>query len=374
MRNLRKVLAITLSIVMITGLVAGCASSPSAPSPSTPSIPTPSAEKKTLNYIIGSGHSRGVMEYVESAYNFFMPEFAKRVEQNTNYKIEWTEAFGTVASLSDGANAIQSGLVEFNFLNLAMISGQLPLHNFVYILPYTTSDPVIATKASRATYEAFPEDLIDPLHDNWNCSLLSICCMPTYQLWTTTPISNVKDLNGKKIGGAGRNLLWFENTGAIPVTSNMTDGYTSMQTKLIEGQLAAASWGMSAHYNEVAPYMTVAGLGALPSVLLCVNDDVLAAMPEDVKAILMDVSKEFESYVAEYAKKANDDGIAKYQAAGGKLSVLTDAQKAEWVSLLPNLPDTAKELGSHGQAILEKYCQELEKMGEPVLREWKFTY
>jgi TRAP-type C4-dicarboxylate transport system substrate-binding protein len=109
-------------------------------------------------------------------------------------------------------------------------------------------------------------------------------------------------------------------------------------------------------------------------VLLAVNDDVLKKMPDDVKKILMDVSKEFESYTAEYAKKANDEGLKKYAAAGGKSTTLTDEQKKEWVALLPNLPDTAKELGAHGQAILERYCQELQKAGEPVLREWKFTY
>jgi TRAP-type C4-dicarboxylate transport system substrate-binding protein len=328
--------------------------------------------KKKLRYIIGSGHSPRSLEYLIVAEDFLMPEIQKRVAERTQYEIEWVPAFGTVANLSDILKAIQNGLVEIGFMMTGALAGQLPYHNFSTILPFTTNDPVVALQAANKLYDEFPV-LRDTLSKGFNQTLLCIHGLSDYGIYSTYPISSVEDLANKKIGGSGRNLLWLENTGAVPITSNLSDGYTSLQTKLIDAQFCAASWGINYKFPEVAKYYTDAGLGCSPIILLTANNDVWNDMPGDVREIMKEV-------VAEYALKSSElsrDNLAwamgKIAEQGGTIVKMTDEAKRAWTQKLPNLPDVAKrELGNEGLKILKRYMEILKEMGQPVIREWTF--
>jgi TRAP-type C4-dicarboxylate transport system substrate-binding protein len=358
MKTKKKISALLLA-VSIAMSFAACASGADAP-------------KEKLRYVIGSGHSPRSLEYLIVAEDFLMPEIQKRVAERTKYEIEWVPAFGTVANLSDILKAIQNGLVEIGFMMTGALAGQLPYHNFSTILPFTTNDPVVALQAANKLYDEFPV-LRDTLSKEFNQTLLCIHGLSDYGIYSTYPISSVNDLANKKIGGSGRNLLWLENTGAVPVTSNLSDGYTSLQTKLIDAQFCAASWGINYKFPEVAKYYTDAGLGCSPIILLSANSDVWDDMPADVREIMKEV-------VAEYALRSSElsrDNLAwameKIIEQGGTIVKLTDEAKREWTQKLPNLPDVAKrELGNEGLKILKRYMEILAEMGQPVIREWTF--
>ena len=53
------------------------------------------------------------MAYTIVATEFFEPEIAKRVAAETNYNIEWVEAYGgTVAKQAEGLTACENGLLD----------------------------------------------------------------------------------------------------------------------------------------------------------------------------------------------------------------------------------------------------------------------
>lgn len=337
------------------------------------SFTVPAAEaKKTLRFTIGSGHTARSLEYLIVAEDFFMPEVQKRVAEKTNYAIEWVPTFGTVAGLSDILKAIEDGLVEFGFMMTGALAGQLPYHNFSTILPFTTNDPLVSMKAAYKLYEEFPV-LKNTFTDKFNQNLLAIHGLADYGLYSTYPISKVGDLASKKIGGSGRNLLWLQNTGATPITSNLSDGYTSLQTKLIDAQFCAASWGINYKFPEVAKYYTDAGLGCSPIILFTVNRDTWQNVPEEVRKIIQEVAEEYALKSTEMSRDKLKESMDNIVKQGGTIVAMTDEAKREWCAKLPNLPDIAeKELGQEGLKILKRYMEILEEMGQPVARKWTY--
>jgi hypothetical protein len=56
----------------------------------------------------------------------------------------------------------------------------------------------------------------------YNLVYLTGFAIDNYGLATTFPIAKLEDLKGRKIGGAGPNLAWFKNTGAVGVRAAPT--------------------------------------------------------------------------------------------------------------------------------------------------------
>jgi TRAP-type C4-dicarboxylate transport system substrate-binding protein len=215
--------------------------------------------------------------------------------------------------------------------------------------------------------------LKDQLHDEFNQTFLDVHGLSTYGLYTTFPVNSVADLKGRTIGGSGRNLLWLEGTGAIPISQANPDTYTSIQTKLSEGQLAAAAWGISFKFPEVCGYYINCGLGACPIQPMTANNDFWAALPDEVRNIIQEEAEQWGIRSTQYAADNDEASIEKAREQGCEIIKLTDEAKAKWAESLPNLPDVTKnELGEEGLKIVRRYMEILAEKGIPVARAWTY--
>lgn len=334
--------------------------------------PAPSADKKVINLVIGAGHTAGSMEYIDSLDNFFKPEVAKRVAEKTDYEIQWTDAYGTVVGISETVTGTQDGLLDFCVITASPVSGQLPYHQYSIYLPFCTGDNALLQKVSNQLYEEFPDELINSFETQYNQKLLAKLVLDSYEIFSSEPIEKFSDLNGKKIGGSGRNLLWLENTGAVAVQSNMTDGYTSLQTGLISGQFAAPHWAVKANYQDICKYATDIGLDSTMGELLTVNLDKWNSLPPEVQEIVLEVSKELEEYHLKYTTDCRAKAYETFVAAGGTILKMSDEEKAAWLAALPNIPSSATELGPQGLKILARYVELLKENGVNIPRDWKY--
>ncbi|MBQ9421401.1 MAG: TRAP transporter substrate-binding protein DctP [Lachnospiraceae bacterium] len=378
----RSALAMALAGAMVIGL-AGCGSSGSSAASSTTAAPAAGTEaaapaadgkKETINLTIGSAHSARTLDYMESLDDFFKPEVSKRVAERTNYEINWTDAYGTVVSASETVSGCRDGLVDLVAVFVAASAGEIPLHNFCYILPFACADTKMCLDVTRQLFKDYQPELVDSLETEFNQKLLSILIQPGYEIFSSSPITTAADLDGKKIGGSGRNLLWLEGTGAIPVQANMTEAYTSLQTSLIQGTIQAPYWGLKAKFQDVTGYMTNIGLGCNSGVLLTANLDKWNSLPAEVQEIITEVATELEEVQAEHAAETTAYAYEECEKAGLEITEMTEEEKAAWVNMLPNLPDTAAELGSKGVEILEHYVELLSEAGYEQPRKWEFNY
>lgn len=374
---MKRTLALILALVMSLALVA-CGAKEEAPA-ATPSAPSEApaetpAKKETISLTIGAGHTAGSMEYIDSVQNFFKPEVAKRVSEETNYEINWVDAFGTVVTLAETITGTQDGLVDICVTTASTVSGQLPYHQFSIYLPFCTGDNDLLQKVSDQLYSEYPDELVTSFETQYNQKLLATMVLDSYEIFSSEPIDSLDDLNTKKIGGSGRNLLWLENTGAVPVQSNMGDGYTSLQTGLISGQFAAPHWAVKANYQDICKYATDIGLNSTMGELMTINLDKWNSLPAEVQEIILEVSEELEQYHLEYTNDCRAKAYDAFVAAGGTIVEMPEEEKAAWLAALPNIPDTAVELGAKGLEILERYVELLEENGVSIPRDWEFNY
>lgn len=374
---MKKALSVVMAATLICSLTAcggsSSGTSSSAGSSSSSESTSSGSAKKTINLTIGSAHSARALDYMESLDDFFKPEVSKRVSENTDYEINWTDAYGTVMSSSETIDGCRDGLVDISAVFVAASAGEIPLHNFCYILPFACADTEMCLDVTRQLFQDYSDDLVAPFENQYNQKLMSILIQPSYEIFSAEPITTVADLDGQKIGGSGRNLLWVEGTGAIAVQANMTEAYTNMQTNLMQGTIQCPYWGLKANFQDVTKYMTNIGLGCNSGVLLTFNLDSWNSLPAEVQDIISEVSTELEVVQAKHAKETTESAFKKAEEAGLTITDMTDEAKAEWLAKLPNLPDTATELGSKGTEILEHYVELLEEAGYKQPRQWTFN-
>ena len=185
-----------------------------------------------------------------------------------------------------------------------------------------------------------------------NLVYLAGFAIDNYGLATAFPIAKVEDLKGHKIGGAGPNLAWFKNTGAVGVQGSLNTFYNDIKTGVYEGAIAFITSAVPAKLFEVAPNYTVANMGAMYAGGVAINKARWDKLPDEVKAAF---SKAADVYRKNYAAEQNAriaGAIEAWKKAGGKYNELSAEERLKLVKAIPNpthrLDQAGRPLGQEG--------------------------
>lgn len=369
---MKKFLSILL-ICILTLSLSACGGSPGGDTDKN-SGESGSGGKTVINLVIGAAHSARALDYMESLDDCFKEEISRRVYEETDYEIQWTDAYGTVLTAAETLDGTRDGLVDICPVFVGACAGELPLHNFSFILPFACPDPNMCLDVTRQVYADYSAELIDVLETEFNQKLLGIIISPSYEIFSTVPIDTAAALSALKIGASGRNLLWLQDTGAVAVQANMTEAYTSLETGLITGTIQAPYWGVKANFQDLVKYVTHIGLGSSTGGVITINLDKWNSLPTEVQNIIADAGRSYEVYQANHAIETTELAYQQCKDIGIQVTEMSDAEKSAWLEKLPNIPDTAPELGSKGMEILEHYVQLLSDAGYEQPRQWEFHY
>ena len=102
---------------------------------------------------------------------------------------------------------------------------------------------------------------------------------------TNFPVHSVADLRGHKILAPGPSAAWLEGTGAVAVDGGLTTYYTQIQTGVADGVLTILTGAAPYRIHEVAPYITLVGLGGQVTGALSINLDTWNRLPPDVRGV-----------------------------------------------------------------------------------------
>ncbi|MEH7380338.1 C4-dicarboxylate TRAP transporter substrate-binding protein [Bacillus sp. JJ1533] len=345
---IRKGFVILLSIML--GLLAAC---------SSPGSNSSSDGKEVIKLRIGSGHTVEGATWIRTIDNYFIPEVDKALE-STNYKIEWTKAFGgTVAKLGEEIEAIGEGLLDIGFIVSPFEPSKLPITNIGYNTPFSSPDPGVIAEVAYDLVEKYPE--FEKEYEKENQKLLGLGFTESYEIITDFPFETVEDLTGKKIGGAGANLEWIKPVGAVPVQGGLTETYQNIQTGVYNGYIMYTGSTIGYRLYEVAKYFTQVGFGSVIVGGLSVNADTFEGLPKEVQDVLVDVGKKYSFNMAEELSKETSKNLDQIESEGGVVTTLSDAEKLKWLEVLPNIPnDYAKRMndeGLPGSDIMKDYIQ-----------------
>ena len=307
------------------------------------------AQADRFTFRIGSGHPKGPAPYVTTMSDFFAAEVKRRAEEETEHKVSFIESYGGgIAGVSETLEAVQNGLLDFGGYCVCFEPSNLYLHNFPYFQPFGPQSSSDAIAAVRIVYDSNPW-LSEVFEKEFGQQLLGLGAWDNYHLGTKEQWTQVSDLKGVKIGGAGPNLPWLEYAGAVPVQSSLPEGYMAMKTGVYDGWLMTPAGYNGFKYYEPSPYYTLIGFGAMPVVVLTANQAKMASLPEDLRQIITEVGMEWEQRNGQAMDDSQAAGLAALRENGAVITELPDEVRAEWAQSLAELPrKSAQEADSRG--------------------------
>ena len=321
---------------------------------------------------IGAGHPAS-STHISTVVDFFIATVSERVEAETEHSIRWTEAWGgSVCTLGNCLEAVEDGLLDIAEVQSVFEPSNMMAHNFSYFVPFGAGNAAQAANLSRLVYNEVPE-LKQMLEDQYRQKFIGVGIVGNYGIVTTYTWDTLDELEGQRIAAAGANIPWVQAVGMVPVQSNLNEAYTAMQTGVYDGWVMYPDGVTAFRLDEVTAQFTVTDFGAIATPVLTINLDTWNSLPEEVQTILLEVGNEWTDVVGEYTESLHETSLQAMRDRGLTVKILTDEEKAEWASRLPNIPlDRSREIdaaGGPGEAVYS-YIDALAAEGHVFPRDW----
>ncbi len=338
----------------------------------TVSAPVYSAEK--IKAVVIDGYPAKAM-WVKEFTEFFIPEVDKRLAEAGNYEMDWQESYGgSIVKPKGVLEGIKLGLGDIGIVTTIFHNSKLPSQALSAVTPFVAADARAVAKAVDEIAKEFPTMQKEFEKQN-QVYLATGVVLDTYQVFSTQPVTSLKDLEGGKVAGAGMNMRYLEGIeGAAGVRGGLTDFYNMLQTGMVEHAMLWPEAAKTFKIAEVAPHMLKADLGAVNSKTVTVNADYWKKLPEEVQGVLQEVAVAYRDHVASVAMDRAAASRDAYVEAGGTVVDVSAEERAAWAAAMPNIAaEWAKgldEKGEPGSDMLKAYMAKLAAAGHAPTRDW----
>ncbi len=338
------------------------------------SLALPAMAQEKINAVVIDGYPARAL-WVEEFTNFFIPEVDRRLAETGNYEMEWQENYGgSIVKPRGVLEGIQLGLGDIGIVTTIFHSSKLPSQGIAGSTPFVSSDARAVAKAVDEIAREFPA-MNNEFQAQNQVYLATGVVLDTYQVFCSSEMSSVSDLEGKKIAGAGINLRYLEGIeGAAGVRGGLTDFYNMVQTGLTDCAMLWPEAASTFKIAEVAPYMLEADLGAVNTKTVTVNSDYWSGLPDEAKEVLEAVAIDYRDHVAGIAMDRAQTSRDTYIEQGGKIVEISDEDRAAWANSMPNIAQewaqTLNDSGEAGTDMLAAYLDKLSEAGFDGVRDW----
>lgn len=170
------------------------------------------------------------------------------------------------------------------------------------------------------------------------------------------PITTLADMQGLKIRVPVLPMFFgmFKALGASPVSMNFSELYTSLQTKLVEGQENPLVNVWAAKFYEVQKFVALTN-HCWEGMLVAANRAGFTAMPADVQDIITRNINAAALKEREDMRKMNVDVQAKLEGAGLKFNPVDITPFREKLKQAGYYAEWRQKMGDEAWAALEKY-------------------
>jgi TRAP-type C4-dicarboxylate transport system substrate-binding protein len=314
------------------------------------------------------------LAWVGAMHTLVVPELRKRLAaRGSPHEIRWTEAYGgSLYKYGETLEGVQIGLTDMGWVGTLWELSKLPLQNVTYYAPFASDDFRLVVDIVNEMHRTVPA-----MSEAWtaqNVKFLGASALDTYHLMTTFPVRSVDDLAGRKILAPGPSAAWLEGTGAVAVDGSLTTYYQQIQTGVADGVITILTGAAPNRLHEVAPYITLVGLGSQVTGALAMNLDTWNRLPVDVRAVLEELGPEYSRTVADDLAKRYDASIARMQSEGATVTEFPLAEKEKWLRAMPDIAgrwiQATERRGHPAGAALRAYMSALRERGARPLRDW----
>ena len=207
-------------------------------------------------------------------------------------------AGGSVAAIGNGPFLADLGAPDLGILNAPYLFSS-----------WEQLDTLVASDWYAEQMDILESKGIKVLASNWRYGVR--------QTLTVDPVEHVSDLKGMKIRTQSTtvHVKGFECLGATPTPMALSDVYTALQQKTIDGLENPLSVLYSGAYYEVAKNLTLdSHIRDLSCI--CVSADVFNSLTEEQQQWLVETCEEAGEYQNELAAKADEECLQKMQDNG----------------------------------------------------------
>ena len=336
------------------------------------------AQGEEVRLTIASSHVTG-LPWVGVMSSLVVPESNVRLEaMGSPHRIRWTESYGgSLYKLNHTLESVEIGLTGIGWVGTLWEPSKMPLQNVTYYTPFVTDDHQMIADLMNELHEQVPE-----LADAWteqNQKFLGGSVVDTYHLMTNFPVNSFDDLAGRKILAPGASAAWLEGTGAVAVDGGLTTYYTQISTGVADGVLTILTGAPPYRIHEVAPYITLVGIGGQLTGGMSINLDTWNSLPEDVQTVLTELGEEYSEGVAAEVTRRYETGLESMrndESVQPRVTVtsLSAADRQRWIDGLPNIAErwveATEERGIPAGKVLQIYMDAIRSRGGEPLRNW----
>lgn len=337
---------------------------------SVAAMAAPIANAETYQLTISSSHATSI-PWVAPLQTVIVAETNQRLEaMGSENRVEWTEAYGgSLYGFTDTLEAVGEGITDMGWIGTLWEESKMPYQNLTYYTPFSTDDVTLLAKTFNALHRDLP--FLQQSWEDQNVVFLGSTVADTYHLYTTFPVNSLEDLKGRKILAPGPSGAWIAAVGAIPVDGSLTTYYNQIETGVAEGALSIMTGVYPLKIHEVAPYVTISGVGANMIGAFGVNRDIWEDLPEDVRAVLTELGEEYSATNARVIEERYQSVVEKL-SEDPKVTVteLSHEDRAKWAAALPDLAGNWAASQADGAALIAAYMAALKESGGTALRDW----
>lgn len=293
----------------------------------------PANAQETLRLTVAAGHPP-IFLWVKHLHETFIPTVDAELAKTGRYKIQWNEAYGgTLTKMGSELETMQQGISDLGIVATVFHSSKMPLNNVTYFVPFGPSDAKVVVQAIDQV-QALPE-----LQNEWkkhNIAYLAGFTIDSYAIAAKAPLGKLDELKGRKIGGAGPNLNWIKNTGAVGVQGSLNSFYNDIKTGVYDGAFVFITAAVPAKLFEPAPYYIALDFGAMYAGAVAVNRARWERFPEEVKAAMRKGANAYKGLYLQEQSARIDAAYAAWEKGGGKLVKVEQAERARLAKQIPN--------------------------------------
>lgn len=307
---MKKILALTLALVMLLGLVA-CGTSTETPAAKTPAESgTNTGSDSTAEPIVlkfSDCHNPTATNHLA------FQKMAEVVKESTNGAIE-IEVYPSSQLGDVGASqeAIQMNTLDMAVTNLAVIGSVIPEFGAVGGPFLFESDEHIQKAMEGELGEYYAEKSAEK-----GLNICGYLYTGFRNCFTSKPINSVEDFKGLKIRTMENpvDVGIFNAIGAQATPMAYSELFTAIQQGTVDGGENTIANYLSDGFSEVAPYLTLSGHTYNICIIL-ISDEAIEKIPADMRDTFFAACKEGIAQASAMVLQANDDAIDTLKANG----------------------------------------------------------
>ena len=273
-------------------------------------------------------------------------EFVQEMNRRSNGRLEISYYTGsTLLTASKMAAGIASGIADIGISHCSYSRGRFPVME-VNELPVGYPSTWVGAHVVNEFYEKVKPKEWDQYHP-----LLFCMASPNIMQTVSKPFKTLDDLRGLRIRGTGRIADIVKALGASPVPIEMPDVYEGLRRGVAEGILISAEVLKGFKIGELIKYVNTTSLkiGGSFCFYVTMNRGKWDALPDDMKKLFTDVSKEYMEKWALAFNEMDIEAMQFFKGQGGQIVTSSDAESARWVKAVePVIVEYKKDLVSKG--------------------------